>query len=123
MGFDAMYVGVGGGAVPVGTMAALAVGSVSALVSYFGGDRAVLAATRARPIDDVLQSGGPDDKLKLQQLQNVVDEMAIASGLPRPAVYVVPDPDPNAFATGRGPDHASLAVTQGLLDALNREEL
>src|ERR1700681_4748419 len=49
--------------------------------------------------------------------------MAIAAGLPRPRVYVVPDPDPNAFATGRDPAHASLAVTRGLLDTLDREEL
>jgi heat shock protein HtpX len=53
----------------------------------------------------------------------VVDEMTIASGLPRPKVYVVPDADPNAFATGRDPAHASLAVTRGLLDALDRDEL
>jgi heat shock protein HtpX len=54
---------------------------------------------------------------------NVVDEMSIASGLPRPAVYVVPDPDPNAFATGANPETSAVAVTQGLLDTLNREEL
>src|SRR5438132_6386133 len=49
--------------------------------------------------------------------------MAIASGLPRPRVYVVPDSDPNAFATGRGPERSSIAVTRGLLDTLDREEL
>ena len=49
--------------------------------------------------------------------------MAIAAGLPRPRVYVVPDADPNAFATGRNPEHSSLAVTRGLLDTLDREEL
>ena len=49
--------------------------------------------------------------------------MAIAAGVPRPPVYIVPDPDPNAFATGRGPGHSSIAVTRGLLDALDREEL
>jgi heat shock protein HtpX len=52
-----------------------------------------------------------------------VEEMAIAGGLPKPAVYVIPDGDPNAFATGRGPEKSSVAVTAGLLDALNREEL
>jgi len=100
-----------------------AVGSGSALVSYYTGDRAVLFSTHAEPIADVMSSANEDDKLKLRQLDNVVDEMAIAAGLPRPAVYVVPDPDPNAFATGRGPGHASIAVTRGLLNALNREEL
>jgi heat shock protein HtpX len=49
--------------------------------------------------------------------------MAIASGLPRPSIYVVPDADPNAFATGRGPGHASIAVTRGLLNTLDRDEL
>ncbi|HEX6104793.1 MAG TPA: M48 family metallopeptidase [Gemmatimonadales bacterium] len=58
-----------------------------------------------------------------KQLVNVVEEMAIASGLPRPRVFVVPDPDPNAFATGRDPETASIAVTEGLLAALSRDEL
>ena len=103
LGFDAFYVGAGGGFVPIGSLLALGVGSVSALVSYFNGDRAVLAATHAAPIDDAAAAATEADKLKLRQLQNVVDEMAIAAGLPRPKVYVVPDADPNAFATGRGP--------------------
>jgi heat shock protein HtpX len=58
-----------------------------------------------------------------KQLMNVVEEMAIASGLPRPAVYVVPDNDPNAFATGRDAATASIAVTEGLLRKLSRDEL
>jgi len=58
-----------------------------------------------------------------QQLVNVVEEMAIASGLPRPRIWVVPDPDPNAFATGIDPQHASIAVTEGLLRTLSRDEL
>jgi heat shock protein HtpX len=58
-----------------------------------------------------------------KQLVNVVEEMAIASGLPRPAVYVVPDNDPNAFATGRDAATASIAVTEGLLRKLSRDEL
>ena len=49
--------------------------------------------------------------------------MSIAAGLPKPKVYVIPDPDPNAFATGRDPEHASIAVTRGLLDAVTRDEL
>jgi heat shock protein HtpX len=122
-GFDAFYIGAGGGLVPIGTLTALGVGSVSSLVGYYNGDRAVLLATAARPLDDVEASADEAGKLKLRQLANVVDEMAIAAGLPRPNVYVVPDEDPNAFATGRGPGHASIAVTRGLLDALDREEL
>ena len=122
-GFDAFYIGAGGGFIPVGSVIALGVGSVSAAASYFSGDRAVLAATAARPIEELAAAATETDQLQLRQLQNVVDEMAIASGLPRPKVYVVPDADPNAFATGRDPAHASLAVTRGLLDTLDREEL
>jgi heat shock protein HtpX len=96
---------------------------VSAAVSYFSGDRAVLLSTAAQPVEELEASATEADRLKLRQLENVVDEMAIASGLPRPKVYVVPDADPNAFATGRDPTHASLAVTRGLLDTLDREEL
>jgi heat shock protein HtpX len=58
-----------------------------------------------------------------KQLVNVVDEMAIASGLPRPKIWIVPDPDPNAFATGRDSTDASIAVTEGLLNLLSRDEL
>ena len=123
LGFDAFYLSSGGGLVPLGSIAALGVGSVSALASYYSGDRAVLAAAGARPVEQLEKDLTGAGKLKLRQLDNVVDEMAIAAGVPRPPIYVVPDSDPNAFATGRGPGHASIAVTQGLLDALDREEL
>jgi len=122
-GFDAFYLGALGGGVPIGSVVALGVGSASAAVSYFSGDRAVLLSTAAQPVEELQASATDADRLKLRQLENVVDEMAIASGLPRPKVYVVPDADPNAFATGRDPAHASLAVTRGLLDTLDREEL
>ena len=122
-GFDWFYLGTGAGYVPVGSLLSLGVGSVSALASYYGGDRAVLLAVGARPLAEVAAAAAEPDRLKLRQLDNVVDEVTIAAGLPRPAVYVVPDADPNAFATGRGPGHASIAVTSGLLSALDREEL
>ncbi len=122
-GFDSLYIGELGGVVPVGSLLALGVGSVGAAASYYTGDRAVLLSSGARPIAEVAATAADADKLKLQQLDNVVDEMAIAAGIPRLPVYLVPDPDPNAFATGRGPGHASIAVTRGLLDALDREEL
>ena len=85
--------------------------------SYFAGDRLVLAASDAREIDPA----NPPDTLR--QLMNVVEEMRLASGLPMPRVHVIPDTAPNAFATGRDPKHASLAVTAGLLEKLDREEL
>jgi heat shock protein HtpX len=123
LGFDTFYLGEAGGMVPIGSLMALGVGSVSALASYFGGDRAVLLSTSAEPIETVAARSSETDRLKLRQLENVVEEMTIAAGLPKPSVYVVPDADPNAFATGRSPDHASIAVTRGLLDTLDREEL
>jgi heat shock protein HtpX len=123
LGFDTLYLGGAGGSFPIGSVVALAVGFLSAASSYYGGDRAVLAATGARPLDELDANASESDRLKLRQFENAVDEMAIAAGLPRPALFVVPDDDPNAFATGRDPAHASIAVTRGLLDALDREEL
>lgn len=92
---------------------AFVVGVVSGLLSYFAGDRMVLAASRAKEITH-------DDA---PVLFNVVEEMAIASGLPMPKIYIVNDTAPNAFATGRDPEHASVAVTSGLLEKLDRDEL
>jgi heat shock protein HtpX len=80
-----------------------------------GADR-VLWATGAW---ELIEPATPEQK----QLVNVVEEMAIASGLPRPRVWIVPDPDPNAFATGHDPASASIAVTEGLLSKLTRDEL
>jgi heat shock protein HtpX len=120
-GFDVAYLGT---PVPIAGLIALGVGSASAFAGFVRGDRAVLASSGAVPIDQALTAAsGPDARLKLTQVENVVEEMAIAAGLPKPAVYVIADPDPNAFATGRDPAHASIAVTQGLVDALSREEL
>lgn len=89
---------------------------LSAILSagaFFGGDSLVLSASQAR---QVTQQDVP-------QLMNVVQELCLAAGLPLPKVYVIPDSAPNAFATGRDPQHASIAVTTGLLDKLDREEL
>jgi heat shock protein HtpX len=68
---------------------------------------------------EIVEAATPEQR----QLVNVVGEMAIASGLPKPRVWIVPDEDPNAFATGRDATSASIAVTEGLLAALNREEV
>jgi heat shock protein HtpX len=108
---------------PVATPVALLIGGGSAWVSYLQGDKAILASSHAEPLDERMTAATEDDHLRYQQLRNVVEEVAIASGLPVPAIYIIPDDDPNAFATGRGPERASLAVTEGLLRRLNREEL
>lgn len=122
-GFDRFYIGGGELPFPIGSVIAFGIGSVSALSSYYAGDRAVLLSTGAVPVDRAMTLAADDQKLKFRQLENVVDEMSIAAGLPRPKVFVIPDPDPNAFATGRDPAHASIAVTQGLLDTVSRDEL
>ena len=96
-----------------GLVLAFVVGTISGFVSYYAGDRMVLAASRAR---EVMHDEAP-------QLFNVAEEMAIAGGLPMPKVYIIEDSAPNAFATGRDPEHASVAVTSGLLEKLDREEL
>jgi heat shock protein HtpX len=92
---------------------AIGIGSISGLFSYYSGDKLVLASSHAR---EVTGEQAP-------QLYNVVSEMALAAGVPMPRVYIIDDPSPNAFATGRDPQHASVAVTTGLLQKMNREEL
>jgi heat shock protein HtpX len=101
----------------VGVAIAVAIAVVLSLGSFFAGDQLVLASSGAKEID----VANPPDEYK--QLVNVVTEMSIASGLPIPRVYVVNDSAPNAFATGRDPQHASMAATTGLLAKLDREEL
>jgi heat shock protein HtpX len=87
---------------------------VLALLSFSSGDQILLAASRAQPVTHDVHP----------QLFNVVEEMKIAAGLPAmPKVYIINDPAPNAFATGRSPQSASIAVTAGLLARLNRDEL
>jgi heat shock protein HtpX len=95
------------------TVIALIVGGLIALGSYFGGDALVLKVSGAREVDVTTAP----------QLMNVVQELAIAANVPMPKVYVIDDTAPNAFATGRDPKHASVAITTGLLEKLDREEL
>ena len=90
--------------------------AVTCLYAWYKGPERVLWSTGAW---EIIEPTTPE----LTQLFNVVEEMAIASGIPRPRIWVVPDDDPNAFATGRDPATASIAVTEGLLDTLNRDEL
>jgi heat shock protein HtpX len=100
-----------------GVVLALVVAFFMSIGSYFAGDRLVLLSSGAKEVP----IGAPPEQYK--QLLNVVTEMSIASGLPMPKVYVINDSAPNAFATGRDPKHASVAVTSGLLEKMDREEL
>jgi heat shock protein HtpX len=86
---------------------------ISALIGYYVGPSAVLAMSGARKISR------DDDP----QLYNIVDELRLASGLPMPQLYMMDTPAMNAFATGRDPEHASVAVTSGLRQRLGRDEL
>ncbi|HET9466220.1 MAG TPA: M48 family metallopeptidase [Gemmatimonadales bacterium] len=99
----------------IGTFSVLAAGAICWYSWRHGAER-VLWATGAW---ELIEPGTAEQK----QLVNVVEEMAIASGLPKPRVWIVPDSDPNAFATGRDATSASVAVTEGLLAKLSREEL
>ena len=92
---------------------ALVISTGSALVSYFAGDKLILAQSQARGL------GSTEEP----ELRNIVEALALGLGVPAPKIYVIEDSAPNAFATGRDPQHASIAVTRGLLDKLDRAEL
>ncbi|HLY14871.1 MAG TPA: M48 family metallopeptidase [Candidatus Limnocylindrales bacterium] len=119
-----LFLGVLGGAIGyaltgsrAGAIAAIViavvVGGLSAIGSYFVGDKLVLAASSAKPVSEE----------QAPQLYNVIRELTIAAGIPMPAVYIIQDNAMNAFATGRDPQHSSVAITTGLLNVMNREEL
>jgi heat shock protein HtpX len=123
LGFDAYLLGFDplspaespGLPLPVATGTASLFALFAAARSLSAGAKSILASATAVPVDET--------DPQYRQLVNVRDEMAIAAGLPRPALYLIPDPDPNAFAAGRDPAHASIAVTRGLVERLNRDEL
>jgi heat shock protein HtpX len=96
-----------------GLIIALAVAGGSSLFAYWKSDAVALRMSRARPADPV----------EYARLHNLIEGLCIAAGLPKPRVYVIDDPAPNAFATGRDPRHAAVAVTTGLLEKMNRVEL
>jgi heat shock protein HtpX len=114
LGFAIGYAlsGSAGGGVAA-TLIAVVIAFVTSIGSYFVGDKLVLATSQAKEVDATTAP----------QLMNVVQELAIAAGIPMPKVYVIDDTAPNAFATGRDPEHASMAVTTGLLQKMDREEL
>ncbi|HEX2849710.1 MAG TPA: M48 family metalloprotease [Acidimicrobiales bacterium] len=98
---------------PFGIVLAVVIAAGGSALSYWKSDAIALAMSHARPADPV----------EYARLHNVVEGLCIAAGLPKPRLYVVEDTAPNAFATGRDPKHAALAVTTGLLDKMNRIEL
>jgi len=96
-----------------GMLMALAFAAVMNFVAYFFSDKIALATYRAQPVS----------REDMPRVYNIVERLAQKVGLPMPKVYLIPTDSPNAFATGRNPNHASVAVTQGILGLLNDEEL
>src|SRR5689334_20654184 len=96
-----------------GLILALIIAAVMNFVSYFFSDKIALAMYRAQPVT----------REQLPRVYNVVERMTQRIGLPMPKIYVIPTESPNAFATGRNPSHASVAVTEGILNLLDDEEL
>jgi heat shock protein HtpX len=100
-----------GGVVGIAIVAVIVI--VSSVVSYYNSDKVALKMSHAVPADPV----------QYARYHNLVEGLCIASGLPKPRLYIVNDPAPNAFSTGRNPKHAAIAVTTGLLEKMNRVEL
>src|SRR5579862_3706160 len=100
---------------PVLMVAALVFAGVQSIVSYYSGASLVLLSVHARPLTA--------DSPKHEMVLDVINEMAIAARMPAPKPYLMDDPSPNAFATGRDPSHSIICVTQGLVDQMDREEM
>ena len=98
---------------PVILFVAILIAVIQSFVSYYSGDKIVLSTSGAQ---EIAKKDNPT-------LWNVVENLAITAGLPVPKIYIIPDDAPNAFATGRDPEHASVAVTTGLLERLEKKEL
>ncbi len=115
LGFAIGYATVGGTSGGIGLLGVFGIVAIAwSIIGYYSGDKMVLAVSGAHRVTHA----------EAPQLYNVVEEMTIAAGLPQvPAVYVLDEASPNALATGRDPQHASIAVTRGLLERLDREEL
>lgn len=113
LGLVAAAVSAYAGGGKFGIILGMVIAGVMTFGAYWKSDSVALAATRAQPasVDD------------FPQLHNIVEALSISAGIPKPRVYVVYDPAPNAFATGRDPDHAAVAVTTGLMQIMNRTEL
>lgn len=99
---------------PIGLVIAILVATITSLIGYYSGDRIALATAGAQ---------GPIQKTDNSYLFTMVENLCLTTGLPMPAVYIIPDQQINAFATGRNPQHASIAVTVGAIEQLENEEL
>ena len=113
-GLTALFMGVGyliGG--QAGAVIAFVIAAAMNLLSYWNADRMVLSMHGAQEVDE----------RSAPELFGIVRDLAARAGLPMPRVYLMDNPQPNAFATGRNPQHAAVAVTTGLLDNMGREEL
>jgi heat shock protein HtpX len=97
----------------IGFVIAFVIAAGGSFLSYYNSDKVALAMSRAQPADPK----------QYARYHNLVEGLCIAAGLPKPRLYVINDPAPNAFATGRNPEHAAIAVTTGLLEKMNRVEL
>ena len=113
IGAAAAHVLLGGDYVWETSVACVAFASIYFIIAWYCGDSMVLASLHATPVESQ----------NYPVLNNVLEELCIATGLPMPAVYVIEDEGMNAFATGRDPEHASVAITAGLLEKLDRDEL
>ena len=96
-----------------GIAIAIVIAGGASFLSYWKSDAIALRTSRAQPADPQVYA----------RLHNLIDGLCIASGLPKPRLYIIEDESPNAFATGRNPNHAAIAVTTGLLEKMNRVEL
>jgi heat shock protein HtpX len=112
-GFGALLMGIGAFFGKGGLVIGLVLGLVMVGGSYWFSDKLAIASAKAQPVDEA----------QAPELYAVVRELARRSGVPTPRVYLSPEPQPNAFATGRDPRHAVVCVTRGLLQVLDRDEL
>ncbi len=101
--------------IPYGTILMLILSTIMVITAFARGIKMIILATGARPADL--------SNLKERQFINVLEEMSLAAGIPRPKAYIIPDDDLNAFATGFSPERSYILVTQGLVENLTREEL
>jgi heat shock protein HtpX len=96
-----------------GVVIAAVIAIISSVASYYNSDKVALAMSHAKPASEQ----------DYKRLHNLVEGLCIGAGIPKPRLYIVDDPSPNAFSTGRNPQHSAVAVTTGLLEKMNRVEL